>query len=266
MFPDVDAQYEFLDYCYPYLEYVGDCGSTNEDLYRYLKTRYDRLNNLPIGLQQKRPAYNINASSSSTSIQPESTLEVSMYETSGDSQSGTSSAPSEGQTLSVHGTPQRVYPPGPIVPFSPSTIGRSLVGSPISTMAIPEDEYEDLESSMVTVPEIKRLSPDGMDLSDFKEWYTYFAESQRDKAENTLVTGGNSSSSSTGNSSSSSSTFIGAGGLAPSPSKTLSGSPRSRSGESLASKSPTKQEQTGFGPSRKYPRKTRRARRSSRRH
>jgi hypothetical protein len=41
---DDDTRWDFLNFCYPYLEYVGDCGSTHLDLLKYLKKGYDELN------------------------------------------------------------------------------------------------------------------------------------------------------------------------------------------------------------------------------
>jgi hypothetical protein len=41
-----DTRWDFLNFCYPYLEYVGDCGSTHPQLLDYLKKGYDAQNGL----------------------------------------------------------------------------------------------------------------------------------------------------------------------------------------------------------------------------
>ena len=43
---DDDTRWDFLNFCYPYLEYVGDCGSTHPQLLNYLKKGYDAQNGL----------------------------------------------------------------------------------------------------------------------------------------------------------------------------------------------------------------------------
>jgi hypothetical protein len=43
---DDDTRWDFLNFCYPYLEYVGDCGSTHVELLDFLKKGYDAQNGL----------------------------------------------------------------------------------------------------------------------------------------------------------------------------------------------------------------------------